>query len=617
MEKNLRTIVLCLFLFLGKQLLAQPMGWGYTVPITIIETGGANQGKFQARFQYDTETEVLAGRMNADGSDIRMSTNCAGTDTVGFFIENYMNTDSTVFWLLIDSLDANDTMTVFMFFGNTTATTASDVNIFNGPHSSTDSVISPSTNSVVSNSSRGYIFSPNTEILVHHFGKREPTGTTRYVTLWDVATQTIIHQDTVPGGAGSYYYRELDTSMWLQPGVSYILSLFQGNGDGYYYGTSSQVGQHITYGGSMRYCNNCTQNTYPTSTLTNYHYGNPDFWYYIKDLPTSQPSIAIGALQSMIVADAGADTTLCSAGSVSLNGIATGGNGNYTYLWSPGATLSDSTILNPSLNLSGSATFMLQVWDGYGCTSSDSVTLTALQSPIVDLGADTSFCDGGSATLMNMGSTGSYLWSNGDTTSSITVGVSGDYALVVTDSNGCTGSDTVSVTVNANPTAVFSSTANLLTVDFFDISLPVISWAWDFGDGNTSSQQNPTHTYAAAGSYIVCLTVSDGLGCSGTTCDTVNVVSVGISNALSAETVLVYPNPFTGIAKIKVTLTSSTEGSLRLTDIYGKEVQAITKQVFNAGEYNFELSSEKLASGVYFLNFDTDLGKITKKVIVK
>ncbi|MFC1976188.1 PKD domain-containing protein [Chloroflexota bacterium] len=52
-----------------------------------------------------------------------------------------------------------------------------------------------------------------------------------------------------------------------------------------------------------------------------------------------------------------------------------------------------------------------------------------------------------------------------------------------------------------------------LTVTFTDLSVgsPIISWAWDFGDGDTSTAQHPSHTYVAAGSYTVSLTVSNDL----------------------------------------------------------------------------------------------------------
>lgn len=49
------------------------------------------------------------------------------------------------------------------------------------------------------------------------------------------------------------------------------------------------------------------------------------------------------------------------------------------------------------------------------------------------------------------------------------------------------------------------------------------TYSWDFGDGNTSTQQNPGHTYNAPGNYRVCLTITDANGCSDTTCQPVRI----------------------------------------------------------------------------------------------
>ena len=77
---------------------------------------------------------------------------------------------------------------------------------------------------------------------------------------------------------------------------------------------------------------------------------------------------------------------------------------------------------------------------------------------------------------------------------------------------------------NEPPMADFS--AALLSdgqVQFTDASTNMpISWAWDLGDGNTSTDQNPLHTYASAGTYTVCLTVTNTAG-SNTTCQEVTV----------------------------------------------------------------------------------------------
>ncbi len=61
-----------------------------------------------------------------------------------------------------------------------------------------------------------------------------------------------------------------------------------------------------------------------------------------------------------------------------------------------------------------------------------------------------------------------------------------------------------------------------------------LSYTWDFGDGNTGTGMNPAHTYASAGLYVACLTISDGLGCSDTYCDTVNVQQAPSGSSCSA-----------------------------------------------------------------------------------
>ena len=74
---------------------------------------------------------------------------------------------------------------------------------------------------------------------------------------------------------------------------------------------------------------------------------------------------------------------------------------------------------------------------------------------------------------------------------------------------------------NAAPVANFTFTTDLLSTTFTDTSTDpdgsVVSWDWDFGDGNSSSFQNTSHTYASAGTYTVNLTVTDNLGDTGST----------------------------------------------------------------------------------------------------
>ena len=73
------------------------------------------------------------------------------------------------------------------------------------------------------------------------------------------------------------------------------------------------------------------------------------------------------------------------------------------------------------------------------------------------------------------------------------------------------------VSLNTSPPVTEFETATLKScdgrVDFLDLSTNVpTSWTWDFGDGNQSSLQNPTHTYAASGTYTVKLITSNLYG---------------------------------------------------------------------------------------------------------
>jgi|GEM_PF-1966854 len=128
-------------------------------------------------------------------------------------------------------------------------------------------------------------------------------------------------------------------------------------------------------------------------------------------------------------------------------------------------------------------------------------------------------------------------WDFGDASTSLLQNPSHTYAAAgtyivkhwIVNNLGC-NSDTSSqpFTVNSLPTANFNFTppgCATRVIIFNDLSVAnsgtLSNWAWDFGDGNTSSSQNPTNIYAAPGSYTVTLTVTNSKGCIKTATKTV------------------------------------------------------------------------------------------------
>lgn len=114
---------------------------------------------------------------------------------------------------------------------------------------------------------------------------------------------------------------------------------------------------------------------------------------------------------------------------------------------------------------------------------------------------------------------------------------------------------------------------------------------WDFGDGNTSTSVDPSHTYAANGTYTVILVITDSCG-GDQISQTVNVGGIGI-NELSTVDLTVYPNPSNGMFTIEA---SSSMESVEITDLSGKVVLAKSVTGMDA-----LLDAQSIANGAYIV----------------
>lgn len=176
--------------------------------------------------------------------------------------------------------------------------------------------------------------------------------------------------------------------------------------------------------------------------------------------------------------------------------------------------------------------------------SADACTSTVTQTVHVTPVPTASFtfvgdCEGNPINFTNTSSievgTLTYAWDFGDGNTSTDQSPSHAYAvdgtytatLTVTSDNGCEDVTTASVQVNESPTALFtaSSACEGDGTSFTNLSSGsgVLTYSWDFGDGNSSTNANPTHLYVSAGAYTVILTTTNDNGCYDTHTATVTV----------------------------------------------------------------------------------------------
>lgn len=162
-----------------------------------------------------------------------------------------------------------------------------------------------------------------------------------------------------------------------------------------------------------------------------------------------------------------------------------------------------------------------------------SITVTVAPSPTVDLGPDIFDCSQSTFELTANTTALTYEWDNGATTKKIFVSPFdyGWYTVTVTDANGCTASDYITVSMGQGSPLwfdAFPDTMNPMQLNFFSESYmdTIVARFWDFGDGNASSLASPSHIYSKPGKYIITLSTKNTLGCTKSATQTVSVGNV-------------------------------------------------------------------------------------------
>jgi len=215
---------------------------------------------------------------------------------------------------------------------------------------------------------------------------------------------------------------------------------------------------------------------------------------------------------------------------------------------------SSSVQQNPSHTYASPGVFQvtLIVTNTSGCK--DTITYPAVVNPLPVASFSTApVCQGSPScftdqSVISAGSVSSWSWNFGDpgsgssNTSPLqnpchTYNGPGSYSVIltVTSDSGCQGVITHPVTINPKPAALIklqNACLNTIT-QFSDGSTsadPIVVWNWDFGDGSTSAQQNPGHTYSSAGSYTITLNIVTQKGCRDSTTSVVTVYPLPVAN---------------------------------------------------------------------------------------
>ena len=217
------------------------------------------------------------------------------------------------------------------------------------------------------------------------------------------------------------------------------------------------------------------------------------------------------------------DSMLCYGDTTVLNA----GTGFESYLWSNGDTTQTTVITD-------SGAYYVIATDSLGCSVSDSIDVIVYDSVVVNITGPSGVCTSDTVVLEATAGFTSYVWSQGDTSSSITVMQGGNYCVTVTDANGCIDSTCFFLSQFGTPKPVISGPTGICTGDtaLLQTDSGFTQYLWSTGESTSAITTSIPSLY--------CVTVIDNNGCSGDTCFMLNSFSEPAVTITTADTTLCY-----------------------------------------------------------------------------
>ncbi len=189
----------------------------------------------------------------------------------------------------------------------------------------------------------------------------------------------------------------------------------------------------------------------------------------------------------------------------------------------------------------------------------------------------------------------------------------------------------VVVPVNDAPVAAFTSEGTSSDFQFTDSSSDpkdvndggIVSWSWDFGDGSSSDEQNPSHNYTEIGTYTVTLTVTDNGGLTAESQEVIEVKTIvsteeDMQLPSSVELGQNYPNPFNPSTSIRFGLPEAGVVQLEVFNALGQKVAELVNGRKTAGWHTISFDASQLASGIYIYRITSgNFVKTNKMLLIK
>ncbi len=301
--------------------------------------------------------------------------------------------------------------------------------------------------------------------------------------------------------------------------------------------------------------------------------------------------ITVHALPAVMVGTVLPNDTLCDGESLLLagSGTATG------YTWSGPQVITNNTAFSAS----ASGMYTVTGVDANLCSNTSTVAITVHPIPTFSLGADTSICVGTQLTLSQPFTGANVIWNNSAVDDTIQVSSASNYWCQVT-LNGCSYTDSILVGNDSLPVADFGLAISNNIITLTDSSKFGQNIKWYFGDGDSSSQSSPTHSYIGNGSYTLTMIVSNACG---SDTMTVNIKVITGLHDMDAHYPVIYPNPANKVLLIDLKGLDEKPIMVSLVDMKGT---VILNHWFADSRNHLQFDLTSIDCGIYLLRLESD-----------